>query len=471
MNAPSIEHIQKYFSKYFKKMIEGIKEKKIQLIQGDFTKSFQPTFSYTIRSSDEFAMTTFSTYAVVNNKKDGDPVCDKAGVLRYKNAFISCIADGCGWGEKSSKAAISAVSGCLDYLSLSIKMAKTTTDIARILVESFAHAHYNIIKEKQSPMHIGITTLLVTCTIYVENSKKGIKPFTLLLSVGDCRAFYIKMKSKQAISLCGINRTKIKEIQNCSGSLGAANEYFPDLKGSVLLLIKSEIGDKILTVTDGFYDNISCMSEFVFPLIDRSATLADFLESFSKLLIDITEPIRKEVVTTRKLIISKGKLDHSTSIIYDIVSQYSLNPINTFYPSIFDSLIPNKKRVSSLPKALELKGPNQTDLTDLLSPPSTCFSSVLPFPFSVPISSPTPSPSICSQIVRLDTSPSNDSLLRKKSPIPFLAPTAFKRHSVNQLLHQSHFVQTKNVDVHSFASTPVEHPSSPFARFFLEEVN
>ncbi|GAB1227187.1 hypothetical protein ENUP19_0325G0023 [Entamoeba nuttalli] len=186
-----------------------------------------------------------------------------------------------------------------------------------------------------------------------------------------------------------------------------------------------------------------CQNSF-FPLIDRSATLADFLESFSKLLIDITEPIRKEVVTTRKLIISKGKLDHSTSIIYDIVSQYSLNPINTFYPSIFDSLIPNKKRDQ-----------NQTDLTDLLSPPSTCFSSVLPFPFSVPISSPTPSPSICSQIVRLDTSPSNDSLLRKKSPIPFLAPTAFKRHSVNQLLHQSHFVQTKNVDVHSFASTPV----------------
>ncbi|GAB1227186.1 LOW QUALITY PROTEIN: hypothetical protein ENUP19_0325G0022 [Entamoeba nuttalli] len=56
-------------------------------------------------------------------------------------------------------------------------------------------------------MHIGITTLLVTCTIY-KIVKKGIKPFTLLLSVGDCRAFYIKMKSKQAISLCGINRNK-----------------------------------------------------------------------------------------------------------------------------------------------------------------------------------------------------------------------------------------------------------------------
>ena len=342
-----IETTQTLFKHAFKKQLHSIKEYPIVPIEGECIKTLQPNFNCNIRSADNFSMTTISTYACRNGKKDGDPICDKCGVLRFENCFVACMADGCGWGENSNKAAVNAVNTILDYLSNALFEVETTKDIADKLIESYIHAQNVIIESGVNNLHIGSTCVLTTCTLHIDHPKKGVIPVTFVISIGDCRLFVVDENESNIISLNGENRSSHKEIANCGGSIGASDGYYPCFDGSLLFVHKNKIGEKMVLVTDGFYDNIEDMNEYLLPLIQTSVTLADLMENFATKLIHDTEALRQQIDKSKKAFQHKGKLDHSSAIIYDVIETYSNDLVNSICPDVYAHLLPSRRRVLS----------------------------------------------------------------------------------------------------------------------------
>lgn len=137
------ESLREEFATAFKSKVDAIKAKEIQPI-GEIDQLFQLSQAYYIKGNDQFAATSLSTYAIVNGVKTGDPICDRYGMLRCSNCFVSVIADGCGWSKRSASAASDAVKGSMDFLYNNINQARTTHDIATMLIDAFYHAHLEV---------------------------------------------------------------------------------------------------------------------------------------------------------------------------------------------------------------------------------------------------------------------------------------------------------------------------------------
>ena len=100
----------KLYDKTFNSFLKKIPKKSIQptgrLI---YNLNEKVDSKYNIQSIEECcSITQVSLYSIVNGIKVGDPICDKIIIKFFENAAVMIIADGCGWGMSSFKAASSA---------------------------------------------------------------------------------------------------------------------------------------------------------------------------------------------------------------------------------------------------------------------------------------------------------------------------------------------------------------------------
>ncbi|KAL7714959.1 hypothetical protein QTN25_007678 [Entamoeba marina] len=113
-------------------------------------------------------MTSFSTYAVVDGVKTGNPICDRVVVKLYDNCGIVIMADGCGWGLPSLTAATKAVEAASLYISQSIENCYSVRDIGTLLVSACLKAHMNIVYGLTNLMNVGTTTIHIDCVVQTQ---------------------------------------------------------------------------------------------------------------------------------------------------------------------------------------------------------------------------------------------------------------------------------------------------------------
>lgn len=76
-----------------------------------------------------------------NEKRDGDPICDRYGVRVYGNRIHCVVADGCNWGDRPRDAAINARDAVLKYLGEKHHKIYSVGDAQLYLLRSFNVAH------------------------------------------------------------------------------------------------------------------------------------------------------------------------------------------------------------------------------------------------------------------------------------------------------------------------------------------
>ncbi|KAL7716732.1 PPM-type phosphatase domain-containing protein [Entamoeba marina] len=291
-----------------------------------------------------FSANCFSTYPIKNNKKVGEPIADRYAIQMYDNCTVSCIADGCGWGEKSRAASTTAINSFFKVFD-STKLGSTVRDIGNILVEWLISIHEDVCNEGA-----GTTTILMVVIVEIENGKY----YGISLSVGDCSLF-VRTKGMWS-RISGNVRKEMKGMSAMEGRIGQHKNSFgssidiPELKISELKGFECNADDIVLVMSDGLADNLDPMLTGINPkqlelsgwsssnaMIKRenyvlttlntfyniSSSLNDFIESLTQECVKRTRPIRKYVSTHKGRIpldpmVVPGKVDHVSLLTYRV---------------------------------------------------------------------------------------------------------------------------------------------------------
>ncbi|KAL7714958.1 PPM-type phosphatase domain-containing protein [Entamoeba marina] len=303
-------------------------------------------------------MTSFSTYAVVDGVKTGNPICDRVVVKLYDNCGIVIMADGCGWGLPSLTAATKAVEAASLYISQSIENCYSVRDIGTLLVSACLKAHMNIVYGLTNLMNVGTTTIHIDC------------PFNVLINIGDCRTFLHSCNIKHTIPLCGKYHSALNEMRNCFGRIGASKSFEPDLNSSELKATLLEPNDMLIVMTDGFHENFdpqfiqadcsthkeSFTNVLMSEMIENSANLIDLVDTFSTHIVNLTQSSRDFIQTNPKRRIPSdikkypGKMDHSSLCVLSVGNFFSkiTAPIDWFIPSFSQILHPKEETQTQL---------------------------------------------------------------------------------------------------------------------------
>ncbi|KAL7721677.1 PPM-type phosphatase domain-containing protein [Entamoeba marina] len=367
--------IRKKIKKCFLNDVAALPKSKIVRIRNHPIVSYKDCRSagpYKIAFQGElFSANCFSTYPFKNNKKDGEPIADRYSVKMYENCIISCIADGCGWGEKSRKASTVAI----NFLEKAIhtnELGPTVRDIGNQLVEITTNIHFNICK------HVNATTTFLVVVI-VELEEGGW--YGINLSIGDCSLFSLHNNTTTRIS--GNVRKHLKEMSSMDGRIGKnSNCLMPELKISSLNGFKCCSNDVITLMSDGLADNLDPMiigvdpkqlslsnwkvetallkrEEYVLNTLStcykESSCLNDYIEHLTSECVENTKPVREFVQNNKGRLPDDptkvpGKVDHvsvvsirvgeicysemSTVKLYEVECCMCLLGYNTFKPIV-----------------------------------------------------------------------------------------------------------------------------------------
>ncbi|KAL7716617.1 PPM-type phosphatase domain-containing protein [Entamoeba marina] len=336
--------------KAFKKDIKTIKSLPIQQVNTSNYSKHIACDSLTIRGRDQsFAYVSFSTYPIINGNKQGEPNCDRVGCMRFNNASVSVVADGCGWGPNPCMAADLAISTSFDYILNKIGTCLTTYDIALMLVDTVVDVQNTIFNQSSRLFDSASCTILITVTITTTTNEIC----TIILSIGDCRAFLYEPQKCNTIPLNGKWHKNVLKTPSCGGRIGYEE---PCLKGCELKLINTKEDDYIICTSDGFYDNFDCkicgvdieqqfyLNDIMSSRLQQSANLLDFVERISDYLINSTQNLRNFHSCHRKVRQDGlvGKLDHSSLIIYQTTTHnFDVGLIDIISPNILNTLYPD----------------------------------------------------------------------------------------------------------------------------------
>ncbi|BFU19571.1 hypothetical protein EHI8A_053120 [Entamoeba histolytica HM-1:IMSS-B] len=339
------------FKKIFQKEIKTIPKKEIKRINNKQYSKHLITDALSIKSRDQhFAMASISTYPIINGVKQGEPNCDKAGIVRFSNATFIALADGCGWGDKPSFAAKLAVTSSLEFVISNITTVSTLRESASLLVETIANAHQIICSSY--PNNNAQTTLLVALSFTLIDEQQ----VTVVLSVGDCRLFHYSLRECKVKKIVGTGHHSIDETKECIAALGNNQLGTDIINGSQLAVCECEEGDLIFALTDGMYDNFDptiikekkpydqLLNEILGIRIKRSANLNSLVEELCSYTIGITQTVREfhqNNPTKRRRDGLPGKLDHSTIIVYSInIHNLDIGLVDKYSPELFKTLKP-----------------------------------------------------------------------------------------------------------------------------------
>ncbi|GAM21566.1 hypothetical protein SAMD00019534_047410 [Acytostelium subglobosum LB1] len=211
--------------------------------------------------TDEAFLSTrsISTYPLLPcGEKDGDPIADKLYVQVHRNRAIMAVADGCNWGRRPVMAACDAIAAFAQYFDQRQSEIQTLHDAGHYLLRAFCEAHNKIIQGKSDIWEAGTTTLLGGLVMELEDDS-GAPPRWgfLCASVGDCKAFLLSMKRREATDVTSGNRFNITDTRDPGGRLGPyIGQGWPDLRNLKLYFTFCEENDIAVIVSDGVHDNL-----------------------------------------------------------------------------------------------------------------------------------------------------------------------------------------------------------------------
>ncbi|EDR30255.1 hypothetical protein EDI_284240 [Entamoeba dispar SAW760] len=298
-------------------------------------------------NDQSFGMTSFSTYPIIDGIKQGEPNCDRIGLIRFSKSTVMIIADGCGWGIQPHQASLIAVRSIMETIVDEIETCQSSKDIASMLVDSAYNAHIDILKKSTKIKGIGSTTILIACLF----STKDLNQQLIVLSIGDSQCFIYNDKHQNCVALNPKWCRCLLSTKDSGGRIGSADGNHPDLKSSMLKIVNVYSDDIILLTSDGFCDNFQSsktlisLDSIISSRIISSANMSDFIENISKYLIQTTDLVRQfhtENKNKMRPINLTGKLDHASIGAFRVEPiNLDLGLINIYCPSILKSLYPN----------------------------------------------------------------------------------------------------------------------------------
>ncbi|ELP88820.1 hypothetical protein EIN_368180 [Entamoeba invadens IP1] len=364
--------IEKCFDETFSPLISKLPKLEVKFYKYDqpitVIDTTPPPNHYPIYSSDTFSYTSFSTYPYRNEKKMGDPICDKGKGAIFKNLGIFVLGDGCGIGPSVCEAATVAVNTIFSSVIENILMCKNVRDIGKVMVDSVVAGHVAII-ESGNLFHIGTSTILLVTYFYINT-----QIYLLSLSIGDCHALRYNITTKDVSHVVGNLRESLEEVPDCGGRIGPfVDKLFPDLRNGDIHICECNEGDFLVMATDGYHDNfdpiitgktpkevslqyktweeaekdVECslkkarfVEEIVMDFITNSVSLADFCENTSRYVVNMTTRIRTFMEERQGEKHPKdpheypGKCDHTTVMIFKMERRGDIpEVINCYVPS------------------------------------------------------------------------------------------------------------------------------------------
>ena len=369
---------KKFYSEFHSKI------KRIPKVPFTVNKTYQETIKcettnssgedeYKIYSrKDHFSMTSFSTYAIVNNVKTGNPICDQVLVKFYSNCSICIIADGCGWGQPSMQAAQRAIYGALEYIEKHIEESRHLKDLGALCVDACQEAHLNIFTVEDSLLKTGTTTFSINMVV---STSKGY--YIIITNIGDCRTFLYNKKEHHTLALTGKYKGSYKQMQDSLGRIGAAQSYIPELQKSQIKCIKISEGDIVICSTDGFHDNFDPqffgkenfkskekeLDKKMTDMMEQTSieNLDEIAENMSIFICDLTKSSREFMRNNPNKKLPKnakypGKMDHTTVCLMKVKTNNSneTGPMNIKIPQFNNDLvIINKENEELLMKEIK----------------------------------------------------------------------------------------------------------------------
>jgi serine/threonine protein phosphatase PrpC len=215
---------------------------------------------------------TVSTYPTTGaGARMGQPIADHFRVdAAVDGAYIACVADGCGWGRKSSAASDLACSSFVqavkEELTVTADAAVSLVSIADSLIESLLVADAAIGKGATGPRdECGTTTLCGAVVLPVTKAADAAPSFVVtLVSVGDCKAYLWRASTGAVEDITSGNRPDVGTAQDPGGRLGPAVDLRDaDLRNvAVRAAVDCVAGDILLLCSDGVSDNVdpACMN-------------------------------------------------------------------------------------------------------------------------------------------------------------------------------------------------------------------
>ncbi|KAF2077306.1 hypothetical protein CYY_001372 [Polysphondylium violaceum] len=199
-----------------------------------------------------------STYPILpGGEKDGDPIADKLFVQVHRNRAVLAIADGCNWGKRPAMAARDAIAAFASYFNQVQDQISTLQDAGHYLLRAFCQAHNKICEGKNDIWEAGTTTLLGGIVLELEVEEGHPKWGFLCASVGDCKAFILSSKRREATDVTNGNRCNLSDTRDPGGRLGPyVGQGWPDLRNLKLYFTFCEENDIALIMSDGVHDNL-----------------------------------------------------------------------------------------------------------------------------------------------------------------------------------------------------------------------
>ncbi|EFA80649.1 protein phosphatase 2C-related protein [Heterostelium album PN500] len=175
---------------------------------------------------------SISTYPLLpGGEKDGDPIADKLFVQVHRNRAILAVADGCNWGKRPALAASHAIAAFANYFNQRQSEILTLQDAGHFLLRAFCEAHNKIVEGKNDIWEAGTTTLLGGLVLELEDDSGVPKWGFLCASVGDCKAFLVSLKRREATDVTNGNRCNLNDTRDPGGRLGPyVGQGYPDLR-------------------------------------------------------------------------------------------------------------------------------------------------------------------------------------------------------------------------------------------------
>ncbi|KAN0037096.1 hypothetical protein ACTFIV_002428 [Dictyostelium citrinum] len=217
-----------------------------------------PMIKYPASFTERLYCISTSTYPFLPNttERAGDPIADRYTCAVYNNRLITCLADGCNWGQKPKEAAQNASTAFIDYVISKNDDMTNVKEVGKILFNAFECAHKSIMLGKDEFWEAGTTTLLGGVLLEINKGSDKWSPQWefVCASVGDCKAYLLSQG--EVTDITEGNRSNL-DAKDCGGRLGPHLEQGkPDLRNLNIFCASVYDEDIIMIVSDGVHDNL-----------------------------------------------------------------------------------------------------------------------------------------------------------------------------------------------------------------------
>ncbi|KAK5577551.1 hypothetical protein RB653_002494 [Dictyostelium firmibasis] len=217
-----------------------------------------PMIKYPSSFTERLYCISTSTYPFLPNttERAGDPIADRYTCAVYNNRLITCLADGCNWGQKPKEAAQNASTAFIDYVISKNDEMTNVKEVGKILFNAFECAHKSIMLGKDEFWEAGTTTLLGGVLLEINKGSDKWSPQWefVCASVGDCKAYLLSQG--EITDITEDNRNNL-DAKDCGGRLGPHLEQGkPDLRNLNIFCASVYDEDIIMIVSDGVHDNL-----------------------------------------------------------------------------------------------------------------------------------------------------------------------------------------------------------------------